>query len=244
MATVARARKIVYPESDGQPVAETQQHVNALLDVYSRLTARYAVAADGYTAANMFVYYVEGEPTKVLAPDVFVAFGVGNHLRDTFKVWEEGVFPSVVFEFTSKTTKNDDLGKKFATYRDVWKVKEYFLFDPRAEHLDPPLQGFRRSRGKFLPIRLAKGQLASKELGITLEHEGPELILRDAETGKRLLTAEEKATAAERDGRLRVEAALDRSEAGRLAAEAAQAQADAEIARLKAEIDALRKKPS
>ena len=227
MATVERAKKIVYPESDGQPLAETQQHVNALLDVYSRLRARYAVAADGYTAANMFVYYVEGEPTKVLAPDAFVAFGVGNHLRDTFKVWEEGVFPSVVFEFTSKTTKNDDLGKKFATYRDVWKVKEYFLFDPLKEYLEPSLLGYKRVRREFEQIPKVNGTLASKVLGLTMERDGEMLLLRDAKSSKPLLLPGElKAEDAERM------LAKQRAENDQLLAE---------VAKLKAEVAALRK---
>jgi Uma2 family endonuclease len=223
----------LYPESDGQPMAESHVHRQLMFDIIPRLEERYAAVPDVYVNGNMFVYFQQ-QPVRALCPDIFVAFGVSKEMRPSFLTWVEGVFPSVVFEFTSTSTAKVDQGEKLETYRDIWKVKEYFLFDPREEYLDPPLQGFRRSRGKFLPIRLVKGQLASKELGITLEHEGPELILRDAKTGKRLLNADKKETAAERTKRLRAEAALDRAEAGRV-------EADAEIARLKAELDALRK---
>ena len=235
------ADTIFYPETDGKPMAESHEHRQLMYDVIPRLEEWYADDPTVYVNGNMFVYYERPNPQAVLAPDILIAFGVPKFMRKTFKTWTEGVFPSVVFEFTSASTSKEDMGQKFITYRDVWQVKEYFLFDPLDEYLDPPLLGYRRSRGKFQPIRMVKGKLASKELGLTLERDGERLILRDAATGKRLLTAEEKATAAERDGRLRVEAALDRSEAGRFAAEAAQAQADAEIDRLKAELDALRK---
>lgn len=199
MATATPTGTAAYPTSDGQPVAETQRHLNALFDVYGRLTARYADAADGYVAANLFVYYVEGEPEKVLAPDVFVAFGVENRLRETYKVWDEGVFPSVVFEVTSKSSKNDDMGKKFALYRDVWKVKEYFLFDPLEEYLEPSLLGYRRVRRQFEVIPAVRGRVPSKVLGLTLERDGEMLALRDAKSGERLLLpAERQATDAER----------------------------------------------
>ena len=179
LAVEVDADTTLYPDSDGQPMAESHEHRQLMYDVIPRLEEWYADDPTVYVNGNTFVYFQQ-QPVRALAPDILVAFGVSKEMRPSFKTWEEGVFPTVVFEFTSASTAGDDLGEKLETYRDVWKVKEYFLFDPRAEHLDPPLQGFRRSRGKFLPIRLAKGQLASKELGITLEHEGPELILRDA----------------------------------------------------------------
>jgi hypothetical protein len=133
-------------------------------------------------------------------------------LRETFKTWEEGAFPAVVFEFTSKTTQREDLFNKFATYQDVWGVKEYFLFDPYEEYLEPSLVGYRHSRGKLKQIKSAQGSVASKVLGITLSRGGNRLALRDTESKKELLTPE-------------------------------AAKAEAEITRLKAELDALRRKP-
>ncbi|MBD3762800.1 Uma2 family endonuclease, partial [Rhizorhabdus sp.] len=52
--------------------------------------------------------------------------------RDTYKTWEEGAVPSVVFEITSKTTKNEDIKTKFKVYQEIG-VKEYFLFDPNED---------------------------------------------------------------------------------------------------------------
>jgi Uma2 family endonuclease len=212
MASDIRATEVEYPESDGKPMAESDWHYHLLVDVRERLTARYADRPDVYVSGNLLVYYEEGDPHKVLAPDCFVVFGASKHDRRTYKTWEEGRFPAVVFEFTSESTKEVDMSTKFDVYQDAWGVREYFLFDPREEYLEPSLLGYRRSRGELKPIRPVQGVLTSKTLGITLVRDGTRLVLRDTVTGKELLTTE-------------------------------AAKAEAEIARLKAEIAALRRKP-
>jgi hypothetical protein len=116
----------------------------------------------------------------------------------------------VVIELTSKTTQREDLSAKFDTYQNVWQVKEYFLFDPLEEYLEPSLLGYRLSRGELRPVKPTKSVLLSKVLGITLSREGWRLVLRDPASGKELPTVE-------------------------------AAAAEAEIARLKAELAALRR---
>lgn len=217
MATRVRSKLIDYPESDGQPMAETDDHIDLVTGIRERLKARYAVDPNVYVAGKLFVYFQEGDPSAVLAPDCFVVFGVPNRKRRSYKVWREGRYPDVVFEFTSARTQDQDLGNKLDVYQDVWKVKEYFLFDPLEEYLDPSLVGYRMARGELQPIRPAKGTLTSKVLGVTLSRDGTQLRLRDAATGADVLTAAER-----------------RADA-----------AEAEIVRLKAELAALRKqKPS
>src|SRR5207302_5307168 len=108
-----------------------------------------------------------------------VVFGVRAGDRTIYKTWEEGRFPAVVFEVTSKTTEREDVLKKFPVYEDIWKVKELFMFDPTDEYLQPSLVGYRLSRGELKPIKPMDGRIVSKELGITLERDGARLILRD-----------------------------------------------------------------
>ncbi|OWK44959.1 Uma2 family endonuclease [Fimbriiglobus ruber] len=216
-----RPRKINYPSRDGKPIAETPIHVRVLFDTFARLEAHFAARDDVYIGPNMFVYYVEGDPKKRLSPDVYVALGVvnGRESRDTFQTWKEGVFPSVVFEFTSKSTKREDLVTKFGIYQDVWRVAEYFLFDPRDEYLKPSLRGFRRAQdGSLKPMKAVGGVLTSQKLGVTLGRDGALLQLR--ETGQEILTAAE------------AEAARERKRAN---------LAEAEVARLRAELEALRR---
>ncbi|MGL6096597.1 MAG: Uma2 family endonuclease, partial [Fimbriiglobus sp.] len=133
--------------------------------------------------------------------------------------------PDVVFEITSARTQDMDLGGKWDIYQDVWKVKEYFLFDPLDEYLDPPLLGYRLVKGEFQPINPVGGVLASKALGITIARDGPRLILRDAKTGAELLTRDELKAARQI-----------------AAAEQKASAAEAEVARLTAELAALRKR--
>ena len=193
MATAlnAEARGIDYPESDGKPRAETDVHRDVMTDLIYRLKSRYSERGDAYVSGNLLVYYEKGNPKKVLAPDCFVAFGVPPGDRRIYKTWEEGRFPYVVFEITSKKTKHEDQVTKFAVYESIWNVKELFLFDPTEDYLRPSLIGFRMSQGKLKPIKPASGRIASKELGITLERDGTRLRLFDSPTGEEVLTPAE-----------------------------------------------------
>jgi len=242
MATKIAEPEIDYPCSDGKPVAESDIHIDVLIDIRSRLKARYADREDIYAAGNMLVYYVQGEPRKSLAPDGFVVFGVPNHRRETFKTWDEGAFPSVVFEFTSRTTRKEDLVTKFKIYQDIWKVQEYFLFDPREDYLDPSLQEFRLVRGKFVAISHVDGSLTSTALGLTLTRDREFLVLTDTRTGQLVRTDEER----EADDAVRKadDAVRKADDAVRIATSEriAREQAEAELAALKAELAALKRK--
>ena len=244
MASETTETEIEYPSSDGKPVAESDIHINVLLDIRERLKSRYADRSNVYAAGNMLVYYEEGNPYKVLAPDVFVVFGVPKRLRDIFKTWEEGAFPAVVFEITSKTTRSEDMDTKYEVYRDTWKVREYFLFDPTEEYLDPSLLGYRRVRDDFVPIRPRDGTITSRVLGITLSRDGDRLILTDSISGMEVLTTiEQKAVEAEQKA---VEAEQKAVEAERsaLSEKTTRELVEAENAKLKTELAAVRRKRS
>lgn len=239
MATTKKAVPAVieYPESDGKPMAETDLHRDIMVDVIYRLKARYAKRDDVYVTGNLLVYFVEGNPWICLAPDCFVAFGVPPGERTTYKVWEEGKFPTVVFEITSKTTEREDMLSKFRTYQDTWKVKELFLFDPTEDYLEPSMLGYRLSRGELKPIKPVGGRLASKELGVTLERDGTRLVLRDAKSGRELLLPAE---AEAEETRRKLRKAQKECEL----AEAARDAGQAELERLRAEVEALRNRRS
>jgi Uma2 family endonuclease len=89
---------------------------------------------------------------KHVPPDVFLVRGIPREKeRDYYLTWEEGKGPDLVIELTSRSTKEEDLVEKYGLYQDVLKVPEYFLFDPYAEYLKPPLHGFRLYRGRYVP---------------------------------------------------------------------------------------------
>jgi len=136
---VRPAAQVVYPERDGRPVAETDVHIEQLLELRETLAWYFRDDPQVYVSGNLLLYYVEGNPNERIAPDVFVVFGVPKGQRRVYKVWEEGKGPDVVFEITSCSTRREDLGEKKLIYADLG-VKEYFLFDPLGEYLQPPFR--------------------------------------------------------------------------------------------------------
>ena len=105
-----------------------------------------------YVAADLLLYYVEGDPKEFVVPDVFVVRGAPKGERRIYKLWEEGRAPDVVFEITSASTRREDLGTKRVLYADLG-VKEYFVFDPTGEDLRPPLRAFRLSGSDYQPLK-------------------------------------------------------------------------------------------
>jgi hypothetical protein len=169
-----------------------------------------------YVAADLILYYEKGNPRKSVVPDVFVVKDCDTGMRETYLLWEEGQPPDVAIEITSKSSKYTDEVEKPRIYSRLG-VAEYFVFDPYAEYLRPPLAGFRKSADAYERIEAnARGQLECRELGIAFELDGGDLVLRDAATGEVLLTRSEAA-----------EAALSAAVAKRKAAEAKRKAAEA-----------------
>ena len=204
-------KPIRYPTSDGRPMAETDLHRNLMMDSISTLELRYADIPDIYVSGNLLLYYVPENKRRHVSPDVFVVKGVPKKVRDYYFVWEEGRSPDAVIEVTSSSTRKEDTTKKFMLYRDVLKVREYFLFDPRGDYLKPTLQGYRLSRREYVAITPVANRLPSNVLGLHLERSGTDLRFFDPDTGEWLPTLPEQVQQ-ERAGRLRAEAAVERLE--------------------------------
>ncbi len=219
MTVAAFQYDIVYPESDGQPMGETDFHRQEMMDLISALEGYYEDAGDVYVSGNLFLYYEKGVPRSVVSPDVFVVKGVDPGPRRVYKLWEEGRAPSFVIEVSSESTCDEDLGRKKQIYARLG-VEEYFLHDPFEEYLSPPFQGFRLKNGEYRPMKLAAdGSLESEVTGLTLRREGHHLRLVKAATGEPLLRmAETRARARsleEELARLRQELAKRDSSTGR-----------------------------
>ena len=210
MASAKLGARIFYPESDGKPMAETKFHRAVMMALIDGLQDWFAAGPLAYVSGNEFLYFVEGDPRRVVSPDVWLALGIdGAGQGRSFKTWEQGgKAPDLVVEVSSKSTRLEDLRKKFDLYRDELKVREYFLFDPLGEYLDPPLQGYRLLEGEYVPIGPEAGRLPSEAVNLHLEADGAQVRLFDPATGRRLLTRlerieAEKASAREKDGIIR-----------------------------------------
>ena len=161
--------------------------------------------------------------------------GVAKGERRTYKLWEEGQPPAVVFEITSRGSRLEDLGTKRALYA-MLGVREYFLYDPLGEYLRPLLQGYRLQQGEYERVLPGEqGQLVSQALSLELWLQDGQLQVVNPATGERLLTpAEAHAIRRTEVGARQAEAAA------RQAAEARAALAEAELKRLQDELARLR----
>jgi Uma2 family endonuclease len=208
-------------------MAETDWHYEVIILLRDMLAAYYAAQRRVYVSGNLLVFYEEGNPRRHVSPDVFVVKGVAKRQRGHYLIWREKKSLDLVIEATSNSTRREDLKDKFVLYQDVLRVREYFLFDPLAEYLDPPLQGYRLRKGLYAPIKAVDGRLPGLVLGLHLEGHDKLLRLYNPATGLWLPTPQEVA---------------EQAEAARQQEAQARQQADAEVARLRREVAELRRR--
>jgi Uma2 family endonuclease len=205
-------------------LAETQLHLDQIIYLFFALSQFFAAVPDVFVAADLLVYYKEGYWRQRVAPDVFVARGVrdAKAKRRSYRVWEEGALPEVIFEITSSSTRREDTTKKRALYQQLG-VPEYFLFDPLGDYLRPRLQGYRLDNGEYaaIPPR-ADGSLLSERLGLEIHMRDGQIRLFDPHAQRWLRSAEEEATA------------RDAETVARREAEERAAAAERELAHLRA----------
>lgn len=228
-----------YPDSDGRPVGETPLHVDNLLYLVHILKMHYENDPQVYVAGNMFVYYEPGNRLRHVSPDVFVVFGIPKSTtpeRRRYLVWENGKAPDVVMEITSESTREEDIDAKMAIYRNL-DVREYFLYDPYEEYLDPPLKGYRLIEGEYQQIEAIDGRLPSSFLRLHLEPSEGLLRLYNPTTKTWLPTPQE-----DHQARLEAEAARRQAETARQQEEEARRRAESEMQRLRQELEELRRR--
>jgi Uma2 family endonuclease len=241
MSSVINVSQVHYPESDGKPMGETDEHRDEMVRHIETLKDYYQ-GQQVYVSGALLVYFEQGNPKKFVVPDAFVVKGASPRKRRIFKIWVEGKSPDVVIETTSRKTRRKDAVDKPAIYARMG-VNEYFLFDPTEEYLDPPLQGYRLAGDGYERLEADEsGVLVSQELGLSLQRQEGTLRFRRLDTGEWLLTprerAEREAERAEHEAeRAEHETQRAEREAQRADREAeARRSAEAELARLREEL--------
>jgi Uma2 family endonuclease len=133
MATIAtkqQPNEIIYPDSDGKPMADNTLQADAMTIIYNNLRALYANDPNVFVAIDLLWYPVEGNPRIRVAPDVLVALGRPKGHRGSYKQWEEGgVAPQVVFEVLSPGNRTAAMHTKRRFYAR-YGVQEYYVYDP------------------------------------------------------------------------------------------------------------------
>ncbi len=191
-------KEIFYPSEDGEPLAETSVHADAIIATVAVLRnylAENFSERSPVVLADQFLYYAQGFSRLRVAPDVMVIFDIPQQPYDNYKIWETGQVPSIIFEMTSASTQAHDQAKKRELYESIG-VQEYWLFDPKGEWIPEKLRGYRRQAN--LPEReedslvyeaIADG--LSQVLGLRLEVEGALIGFYRQDNGEKLLILSE-----------------------------------------------------
>jgi Uma2 family endonuclease len=221
---------IDYPDEDGQPMAESDFQRTPLIYAVDSLRIYFQDREDIYVSGNMFVYYEQGNPKAVVAPDVFVVIGAPRHDRASYKLWEEPKGPDFVLEITSKSTYTEDQGVKRGVYAFLG-VREYWQYDPTGDYLLPVLQGWQLIERNYWPLparREPSGDvfMRSAVLGLEVQVTDGKLRFHDPVAGRTLHSHAE----AEQAWR-QAEQAQRQAEQAQQQAEQAQRQAEARAER-------------
>jgi len=118
---------------DGVPL-ESNRHRIAMNVLIASLHEALAPREDYFTGGNMFVYYSTEQIRNrdFRGPDFFAVLNVdGNKERQGWVLWEEGgKYPDVIVELMSPSTANVDVGSKKIIYEQIFRTKDYFVYDP------------------------------------------------------------------------------------------------------------------
>ncbi|MBC6419626.1 MAG: Uma2 family endonuclease, partial [Prochloron sp. SP5CPC1] len=104
-----------------------------------------------FVASDLNLYYDSNHPQWYKRPDWFAVVGVDRlyekrSLRLSYVIWQEKVAPSIVIEFLSPSTRNEDLGRskpkgiqptKWEVYEKILRIPYYIVFDGITNEIIP-----------------------------------------------------------------------------------------------------------
>lgn len=198
LTTNIKPRPIVYPESDGEPMAENTVQYNAIVTIKENLEVLFEKDPLVFVAADLFWYPEEGNNRLRVVPDTMVVFGVEKGDRPSYLQWtEKGIAPQVVFEVLSPGNTKLVMANKLEFYGDH-AVEEYYIYDPD----DGTWLGYARQDGQLRVIpemhqwvspRLSIRFESAEDLPLSLYFPNGEKFLSPLETARRRREAEELA---------------------------------------------------
>ncbi len=138
-------RQIIYPDSDGQPMADNTKQFRWIVLIKENLELLFADDPHVFVAGDLLWYPVEGHPEIRIAPDAMVVFGRPKGDRGSYRQWEEdNIVPQVVFEILSPGNRVKEMTRKLQFY-ERYGVEEYYIYDPD----DNELEGLERLEGSL-----------------------------------------------------------------------------------------------
>jgi len=155
---------IIYPESDGQPMADNTKQFRWIVTIKENLELLFAENSNVFVAGDLLWYPVERDNKTRQAPDTMVVFGRPKGDRGSYKQWEENnIAPQVVFEILSPGNRLKAMAQKLKFY-ERYGVEEYYVFEPD----DVELIGWVRSGNELELIDEINGWI-SPRLGVRFE---------------------------------------------------------------------------
>jgi Uma2 family endonuclease len=219
---VSAPSPVVYPDSDGNPMADNTLQFQWIQLLQGNLDA---VLPD-FVAGDLLWYPVQGDPKTRVAPDLLVALGRPKGYRGSYRTWDEAnVVPQVVAEVISPSNSWPEMTRKMLFYLR-YGVQEYWVIDPEAGQA----YAYGRNPSGEMESIGEEGGFVSRILGVRFERRDGDLrvFFQDGSPFRSL--AEERARAeAEKE---RAEAEKERAEAEKERAEAEKERADRLRARL------------
>ena len=193
--------EVIYPDSDGQPMANNTEQFRWILVIQQNLDWLFADNPDVFVAGDLFWYPIEGKNYIVNAPDVMVVFGRPKGKRGSYLQWQENnIAPQVVFEILSPSNSQTEMERKLIFY-ERYGVEEYYIYNPQNNQL----RGWLRTEDG-LDVISEMENWVSPRLGIKFDLSGEELQIYRPDGNKfssyleisQLLEQAETALAAER----------------------------------------------
>ncbi|MGF1492841.1 MAG: Uma2 family endonuclease [Microcoleaceae cyanobacterium] len=225
--------EIIYPDSDGQPMADNTEQFRWIVVIKENLEILFANTEDVFVAGDLLWYPVEGNNKIRQAPDTMVVFGRPKGDRGSYQQWkEENIAPQVVFEILSPGNRAGKMAEKLLFYQR-YGVEEYYLYHPQRQELD----GLQRAENWLEPIESMNSWVSPRlKIRFELTETGLEIYRPD---GQKFLTPveldqlrQQETERAEREFQ-RAESERQRAESERQRAE--QAERDLQQERQRAE---------
>ena len=132
---VTQLKSIIYPESDGLPMADNTLQYRWIVTIQGGIDALYQNDPSIFVAGDLLWYPVEGNNKIRVAPDIMVAFNRPKGDRGSYLQWKENnIAPQVIFEILSPGNRLGEMAKKWQFYNN-YGVEEYYLYDPKKNDL-------------------------------------------------------------------------------------------------------------
>ncbi len=171
-AAVEPTTMVIYPDSDGQPMAENTLQFRWIVTIQGGFDALYRDDPNVFVAGDLLWYPVEARPDIRQAPDAMIAFGRPKGYRGSYIQHREGgVAPQVVFEVLSPGNTAREMTRKFSFY-ERYGVEEYYIYDPDHGTLD----GWVRHEQHLEELATIEGWV-SPRTGVRFGLEGADLVL-------------------------------------------------------------------